>query len=223
MALVDTVTEVVAPVIGELGAVLVDVEHRGALLRVVVDDEGGIGLSRLADVTRAVSDALDEADPLPGHYTLEVSSPGLERPLRRPEQFERAVGEKVAVKTRPSYEGGRRITGVLASATPQEVEIVVEGAGPVTVPLAEIDRARTVFDWGPAPKPGKGSRPGAAKSNVGKAAAAKPDGATPDGAKPDGAKPEAAERNAVGRGVAAAESRSVGELSGTEQSNAREG
>jgi len=179
MGVVDEVTETVAPVIGDLGALLVDVEHRGGVLRVVVDQDGGIGVERLAEVTRAVSQALDEADPLPGHYTLEVSSPGLERPLRRPEQFARAVGEKVAVKTRPSFAGERRLTGVLLEVSPQDVRIAVDGLGPVTLPLAEIDRARTVFDWGPAPKPGKGSRPGAAKGTASRETA--PKGTVPKG------------------------------------------
>ncbi len=163
MGVVDTVSEVVAPLVDRLGAVLVDVEHHGAVLRVVVDDADGIGTERLMEVTRAVSQALDDADPLPGQYTLEVSSPGLERPLRRPDQFARAVGEEVSVKTRSSYDGQRRLRGRLVAASAEQVELLVDGRS-VTLALDDVERARTVFEWGPAPKPGKGSKPGAQKA-----------------------------------------------------------
>jgi ribosome maturation factor RimP len=163
MGVVDAVTEVVAPLVDRLGAVLVDVEHHGAVLRVVVDDDGGIGTERLTEVTRAVSEALDDADPLPAHYTLEVSSPGLERPLRRPDQFVRAIGEEVSVKTRPSHQGARRLRGRLVAADGAQIELSVDGR-PVTLALEDIERARTVFEWGSAPKPGKGSKPGPLKA-----------------------------------------------------------
>jgi ribosome maturation factor RimP len=167
MGIVDRVIDVVTPVVDELGVELVDVEHTGPVLRVVVDQAGGIGLDRVAEVTKAVSGALDEADPLPGHYTLEVSSPGLERPLRRPEHFARAVGQKVSMKTKPNFAGGRRLVGLLVESSQEEVVIDAEGVGPVSIPLDGVDKARTVFEWGPAPKPGKGSKPGAAKRSSG--------------------------------------------------------
>ncbi len=74
---------------------LYDVEHAGSLLRILVDRPGGVDLDLLAQVTRELSSALDAADPLPGRYTLEVSSPGLERPLRRPEHFDAAIGATI--------------------------------------------------------------------------------------------------------------------------------
>lgn len=172
MGVVETVTEAVAPVLGTLGVELVDVEHRGAVVRVVVDEGGGIGLDRVAEVTQAVSRALDEADPLPGRYTLEVSSPGLERPLRTPDHFARAVGRKVTVKTTSTFSGERRLTGELLSANEGRIVVRGEGPGDVAIPFEAVERARTVFDWGPAPKPGKGSRPGAAKRSTGAAAGA---------------------------------------------------
>jgi ribosome maturation factor RimP len=163
MGVVETVTEVVAPVLGTLGVELVDVEHRGAVVRVVVDEGGGIGLDRVAEVTQAVSRALDDTDPLPGRYTLEVSSPGLERPLRTPAHFAQAVGRKVTLKTKPAFVGERRLTGLLVAASPERLVLGIDGQDDIEVPLADVERARTVFEWGPAPKPGKGSRPGAAK------------------------------------------------------------
>ncbi|MPY94340.1 MAG: hypothetical protein GEV08_15145 [Acidimicrobiia bacterium] len=166
--LVDAVTEVVSPVVASLGVELVDVEHLGGVVRLVVDEPGGIGLDRVAEVTRAASRALDLADPLPGTYTLEVSSPGLERPLRSPAHFARAVGQKVNVRARPSFEGDRRVTGTLMAAEAEQL-VVRTDAGDVAVPYDEVDRARTVFDWGPPPKPGKvGSRPKAKPAAGGK-------------------------------------------------------
>jgi ribosome maturation factor RimP len=170
MGVVDTVSEVVAPLVDQFGAVLVDVEHHGTVLRVVIDDDQGIGTERLMEVTRVVSQALDDADPLPGQYTLEVSSPGLERPLRRPDQFARAVGEEISVKARPSYGGERRLRGRLVAATAEQIELLVDGRS-VTLAYDDVERARTIFEWGATPKPGKGSKPGAQKARSGSAAA----------------------------------------------------
>jgi ribosome maturation factor RimP len=137
---------------------LIHVERQGATLRVTVDRAGGIGVDDLAQVTRRVSSVLDEADPIPGRYTLEVSSPGLERPLRTPEHFRHAVGTEVKVKTSVEVAGQRRFRGVVGA---------VDGGG-VVLRLAEdqpaagtdlrlaydqIEQARTTFEWGPAPKP----------------------------------------------------------------------
>jgi len=160
VTLVDSVAEVVAPVIASLGIELVDVEHQGGVVRLVVDEPGGIGLDRVAEATRAASRALDLADPIPGRYTLEVSSPGLERPLRQPAHFARAVGQKVSVRARASFEGERRLVGTLLAAEGDRLVLRTEEGAEVAVPYEEVDRAKTVFDWGPAPKPGKvGSRP----------------------------------------------------------------
>ena len=82
-------------------------------LTVFVDREGGVGLDELGDATREVSSALDVIDPLPGRYTLSVSSPGLERRLRTPAHFARAVGEKVTVRVDAGTADVRRLTGTL--------------------------------------------------------------------------------------------------------------
>jgi len=92
-----------------------------------------------------VSDALDRADPVPGHYTLEVSSPGLERPLRTPIHFQRFVGSTVAVKTRPEVEGDRRVEGTLEAA--DDEGFVVAGR---RLAYDDVEKARTVFVWEPA-------------------------------------------------------------------------
>src|ERR1700677_1748374 len=87
-----------SPLLESRGLDLIDVELHGAELTVFVDRQGGVDLDTLGEATRAVSAALDEIDPLPGRYTLAVSSPGLERRLRTPAHFVRAVGEAVTAR-----------------------------------------------------------------------------------------------------------------------------
>lgn len=151
------VRALVEPVLEAEGLELVDALFAGGALQLFVDRPGGIDLEAISAVSTTVSRLLDEHDPVPGRYTLEVSSPGLERPLRRPEHFMRFVGTVVAVKTRPEVEGERRVQGVLASADDEAV--VVDGR---RLAYGEIERAHTVFEWGPAPKPG--SRPAGKKA-----------------------------------------------------------
>jgi ribosome maturation factor RimP len=147
----DRVRDLVLPILADRRLDLYDVEHAGGVLRVVVDREGGLDLDALSDATRAVSRALDEAEPLPGRYTLEVTSPGLERTLRTPAHFEGAVGEKVKIKTAPGVESERRIEGVLAAADGDGISVRTgEGEAEVRrLTYDEVVRARTVFEWGP--------------------------------------------------------------------------
>ncbi len=105
MATTDRVAAIVAPLADERGLDLYDVEQHQASLRVLVDRDGGIDIDTLTELSRAVSRALDDADPVAGKYTLEVSSPGLERPLRRPDHFAGAVGDRITVKTVPGVRG----------------------------------------------------------------------------------------------------------------------
>ncbi len=176
MSVPERVRDVIEPVIAAQGLELFDLEQAGPVLRVTVDKEGGLDMSAIAAATRAVSRAMDEHDPIDGQYTLEVSSPGLERPLRTPAHFAWAVGRQVSVKTVAGHEKGRRFAGTLASATDAAVTIALdEPAGEsITLPIADIDKARTTFSWGPAPKPGgpkkaKSSPPPKAKTPGGRA------------------------------------------------------
>ncbi len=122
----------------------------------------------MTDANRAVSSVLDELDPIPGRYTLEVSSPGVERTLRTPAHFVKAVGETVTVKTRPQVPGDRRLRGVLVAADEAGLTLDVDGAddGGVRLAYSDIDKARTVFVWGPerGPAGGKGAPSGKGKS-----------------------------------------------------------
>ena len=125
MTVADRVRDVVLPLLTERDLDLYDIEVAGPVLKVVVDRPGGLDLDVLADATRAVSRALDEADPIAGAYTLEVSSPGLERRLRTPRHFARAVGETVKVKLTAAggatRDGERRLEGEVVAADDEGV------------------------------------------------------------------------------------------------------
>ena len=161
----------VAPLVADEGLELVDVRFTGGQLQIFVDRAEGIDLDGLSALSSRLSRILDEEDPVPGRYTLEVSSPGLERPLRTPEHFHRFVGSTVAVKTRPHVTGERRERGRLESADDQGVVVVpTEGPGrgqPRRLAYADIEKARTVFEWGPSPKPGRANTGKAHKAVTG--------------------------------------------------------
>jgi ribosome maturation factor RimP len=154
---VDRVRAVVEPVVVAADLELYDVELAGGVLRVLVDAAGGVDLGVLGEVTRAVSEALDADDPLPGRYTLEVSSPGLERKLRTPAHFAAALGKKVRVRTVAGTEGERRIEGEVAAADDDGV-VLATPEGERRIAYDEVERAKTVFEWGPTPPPGSGKR-----------------------------------------------------------------
>jgi ribosome maturation factor RimP len=156
----DRVRDLVLPILAERQLDLYDVEHAGGVVRVVVEREGGLDLDALSDVTRAVSRALDEADPVSSRYTLEVTSPGLERTLRTPEHFAGAVGETVKIKTAPGADSERRVEGVLAAADGAGIAVRT-GEGDAAVrrlTYDEVVRARTVFNWGPGTRDEKRER-----------------------------------------------------------------
>ena len=156
------------PVVDDAGLELVDVEMKTGVLQVTVDREGGVDLEALTDANRAVSTVLDELDPIPGRYSLEVSSPGIERPLRTPAHFAKALGATVTVKTRPQVPGERRLRGTLLTSDDEGFTLAVEGSDdePVRLAYSDIDRARTVFVWGGQDTPGNpagrksGAKPG---------------------------------------------------------------
>ena len=156
MADQNAVRAAAEPVLSSLGLELVDVEivgsGRARTLRLTVDREGGIDLDTLAEANRPVSDALDAVDALAGPYTLELSSPGLERPLRRPAEFRRFVGTTISVKSHEAVAGARRHRGLLTEADDDGIVLEVDGEQR-RFPYDAIASARTVFEWGPAPKP----------------------------------------------------------------------
>ncbi len=155
MTVTDRVRALVEPLLTQLDLELFDVEQAGGVLRVTVDRPGGVDLIQVAEATRAVSRALDDNDPLPGRYTLEVTSPGLERKLRTPAHFRGAVGSDVTIKLVPGVSETRRLAGVLVGADDETVVIADGDGDEQRIPYDQIERARTVFEWGPQPKPGR--------------------------------------------------------------------
>ncbi|MFN8020309.1 MAG: hypothetical protein U0Q03_02170 [Acidimicrobiales bacterium] len=176
-AVVERVTRMVAPLVADLKLDLYDLEYRGGVLRITVDtppgSPGGVDLDTIALLTRMIGRDFDHDDPMPGHYTLEVTSPGLERTLRLPTHWQREIGKTVNVRLRDVAAGDRRVQGTLIAATDTEATIRLDDAELTEriVPYAQVDRAKTVFVWGPAPKPGKA--PAAKKSPATKSPAKK--------------------------------------------------
>lgn len=128
-----------------------DVEMGGqpgrAIVRVLVDADGGIDLDTVAEVAEEISRGLDLRDPIGGRYTLEVSSPGLERNLKTHEHFVACKGRRAVVKTREKLVGdSHRIDGTIGEAEGDSVVLETED-GAVEVPLEAIKSARTVFEW----------------------------------------------------------------------------
>lgn len=148
----------IAPWLEAEGVELDDLEVRGRgagrVLRVVVDSAEGIDVDRIADVSRGVSRLLDEDDSFDGSYTLEVSSPGLERALRRPAHYRKVVGREITLKTDAPIDGAQNHRGTLSEVTDDGIVVEVDGKDR-TIPFASVTQARTVFRWEKAPKPGK--------------------------------------------------------------------
>ena len=153
-AVEQRVRDLVHPMAETRGLTVFDVEHGGGVLRVFLDRDGGVDLDVLAEITRELSRALDEVDPISGRYTLEVSSPGLERALRTPEHFRWAVGREVTVRRVAGVEGARRLVGTVTAADDDALTLLDDTGTEHAIPYHEVDRARTTFTWGGQPKPG---------------------------------------------------------------------
>jgi ribosome maturation factor RimP len=136
-----------------LGLQLYDLELTAGAVNVVVNKAGGVDLEDLTRANRSISEWLDLNDPIPGRFTLDVSSPGLERRLRTAEHFRSAVGEVVTLRERRRDLPTRRLEGTLVAVGAASVTIDDNALGPVEVALDAIERARTVFQWGGEAKP----------------------------------------------------------------------
>ncbi len=136
------------PGIRSMGYELVGVEyqggsHGGGLLRVYIDNEQGISADDCQKVSYQVSGVLDVADPIPGHYTLEVSSPGLDRLLFKAEDYERFAGREVRVRLRTPVDGQRRFKGRLLGVADGTVRLGQDDTE-IGLPLEQIEQARLV-------------------------------------------------------------------------------
>jgi ribosome maturation factor RimP len=159
------------PLLAAEGLELLEVEFTretgGWILRLFIDvPNGQVGVDECAIASRAVDRALDVEDFIPHEYSLEVSSPGVNRPLKKARHFEQVKGQQVRVKTfGPLFEPPRKnFVGALTDVTPEAVTVTVTGAGPFTIPFKDIARANLEFDFdagkGEKPqKPGKKGKP----------------------------------------------------------------
>ncbi len=143
----NELTELLEPALMRMGYELADLELRlgssGGLVRVFIDKPEGIDLDDCEKVSLALSALLDVEDPVPGKYSLEVSSPGLDRKLTKVEHFQRFVGEVVKVQMRFPIAGRRRFRGTLVSLDKENIVVEVDGKSH-SLALATIDTARLV-------------------------------------------------------------------------------
>jgi ribosome maturation factor RimP len=188
----DAIERAIAPIVASRGLAVYDIELSGSgrarVLRITISandaasDSGLVSDARSAGTARSASvdvDALAELaraldpvvdDLIDGSFQLEVSSPGLERTLRRPEHFAGAQGQRVSVKFTSATDGVVRELGQLVGFDGHDVELLDDNGAIHTIAITAISSARTMFEWGPTPRPGKGTKPGAAKHTTTRAA-----------------------------------------------------
>lgn len=158
-SVVEAVTAMVVPILADLSLELYDLEFAGGILKVTIDTPAGgpagVDIDQISLVNRLLGRELDHnEDVVPGRYTLEVTSPGLERTLRTPAHFAREVGKTVNVRLVSEIDGRRRLTGELVAATGHSASVRLSDSGEtVEFPLSSLDKARTVFVWESQPKP----------------------------------------------------------------------
>ena len=146
---VTVLRELLEPVIEAMGYELVMAELTGAgskTLRVYIDSPGGIVLDDCEMVSRQVSALLDVHDPIAGEYSLEISSPGLDRPLAKPEHFRRAEGNMVRIKMVRSHLGRRNFTGLLKCVSAEQAVVEVDGEE-YELAYKNMDRARLISEF----------------------------------------------------------------------------
>ena len=143
----DKLIKLVEPLVEQLGFELADLElrtgGRDGILRIFIDKADGIGIEDCEEVSRRVSAILDVEDPVQSDYTLEVSSPGLDRTLTKLAHFQRFMGQDVKVKLRFPLEGRRNYRGALKVADEDKIEVEVDGES-FSLPLATIESARLI-------------------------------------------------------------------------------
>lgn len=160
----DKLRELIEPLLTGLSLELVDLKYRSGPkghLCLYVDKPGGATLGDCEQVSREVSSLLDAYDPIPHHYVLEVSTPGIERPLKKPEDFRRFSGEAVKIYLDTPEGGRKQLRGVLRGTRNGMVLLDLEDGGTAALPLEQISRAHLWY------RPARGQRPGKRKSKGG--------------------------------------------------------
>jgi ribosome maturation factor RimP len=143
----DVLHEVIEPVVSQMGCELWGIEHvvhgRRSRLTVFIEHEDGINVDACARVSRQLSRVLDVEDPVPGEYTLEVSSPGLDRRLFKRSQFEAYAGSQIRINLKRNWEGRRKFKGLLCGVEDDDI-VVRSGDQEYLFPISEIEHARIV-------------------------------------------------------------------------------
>jgi len=133
-----------------LGFEVLEVEITGgsgqSIVRVYIDGPDGITVDDCAAASHQFSAILDVEDPIPGQYTLEVSSPGMDRPLSKTEHFQSVIGQDIRVKTDVAVEGRRRFRGTLQDVGPEHLEMLIDGET-YRIPRSRVARARLVPEY----------------------------------------------------------------------------
>lgn len=141
---------IIEPAVTALDFELVGIEYlsqgKHSVLRVYIDHDNGISVDDCADVSRQISAVLDVEDPIKGEYTLEVSSPGLDRPLFTAEQYQRYSGSLAEIRLRSPLEGRRKFKGRMHGITDGQVVIEVDGVE-YSLPLDNIEKANLIHEW----------------------------------------------------------------------------
>lgn len=143
-----TISGLIEPTVNALGLELWGIEHvsqgKFSTLRIYIESDAGITVDDCEKVSRQVSAILDVEDPISGEYTLEVSSPGLDRPLFSLEQFESFAGSEVSVRLRSPLDGRRKFKGIITQVSEGAVCIEVDGET-FSLPHAEVEKANIVY------------------------------------------------------------------------------
>ena len=141
----EVIRALVEPVVVYAGMELIDVEYgrepSGVILRLTIDKPGGVTIDDCSDISRLAGDLLDAKDSVPGSYNMEVSSPGINRPLKKKDDFERFAGQKVLIKTRELIDGCRNFKGIL-NGTKDDFIVISSEKTVFSIPFELVAKAR---------------------------------------------------------------------------------
>lgn len=157
----STIEEMLKPEVEGLGFEWVGGEFRGGpngLLRVYVDHPDGMTLDHCADISHALSGVLDVEDPFPGAYRLEVSSPGVERPMFRTSDFARFVGHRVRLRLYKPVARQKKFEGVIQGVDGEDITVLVDEVGELVFRFEEVDKANLVYEFADNSKRGRNKR-----------------------------------------------------------------
>jgi ribosome maturation factor RimP len=151
-ATVTRVWQLASPLVESEGMEILDIDFRyegsrgGRVLRLYLDKEGGPSVDDLSRISRHISDLLDDRDAIDGAYTLEVSSPGINRSLKKPAHFARFVGKRIRIRTRDLIDGRRSFLGILAQVVEDSVILTQDGKR-YQIPFSMIEKSNYEHDW----------------------------------------------------------------------------